>query len=593
MSTGGLTFGTQKATLALACDNGVKEDDPRVMRRTNEAIQELLLSVDPRTDGALIPVGTMATYYVPIIFGYLPDAPHVGQTSPLLYLPPELENAIEWHILPPGTANLNTDVSQGSVARLVNPSTYVDPESVQDDPLDDKGLVPSIGDPTILQRLYVYPGASTSATVSVTGKKRFIPITSDDDYLIIQHVPAVKRMIQGIERMEARNGLKDGLDYKAEAIKMLSDEIKNHLSDPMGVMRNVSDFRNDLINFATDTFGHLRARIALEVPGMKGMGRSELGYMLDQSEREAVDHHNFLGRTERYSLEDGPNQLEYATTNDPATVLPVPDFEVLRLLVIAQHTPPAGVQPPADATPARQQAFALIERNLAASVESLRTAAHLTALGQYPAGSKGWTVARIGLELPKALEYTVNRLAGALERAELRLMEDGTWKGCIEEFNATVTNGHIYWPARVEAVLSIIINGHHASIRSIFYKYVKDGPGQACCTCNGRFEDEGEKYFPSSGDRRRVYRAFLNDGTPITAVCKLRWLKKELTDQMTIQNLNALRIMTDGILTQQDDAAAASAEMILNKELREYLRGIELTFPNLSYAGVGDLGRVL
>ena len=43
----------------------------------------------------------------------------------------------------------------------------------------------------------------------------------------------------------------------------------------------------------------------------------------------------------------------------------------------------------------------------------------------------------------------------------------------------------------------------------------------------------------------------------------------------------------------QDDAAAASAEGILEKELREYLKGIELTFPNLSYAGVGDLGGVL
>ncbi len=575
-----MTFGAAKDTLRLVVDNGVDVTDDRILRRTNEAIQELLCAVDPRTDQMLVPVGCFASYQV------------TTTVNGILLLPKELENAVSWFVVPPATGYGNPDVSQG-YTQLTNPSTYVDPTLQHDNPLEYQGLAPDPDDPTILRVQLRYQSLGAGAVVSLTGKRRFQPITGDADYLIIPNVPAVKLMIQAIEYRENRDP--SWKDLKMESVKILSDECKNHQMDPTDTMRHKSDYESDLTIFPEGTMGFVRARMALEVPGMMQMGRIELARALNQAMREAVDHFNYLGRTERYSLEDGPNQIVLgAQILDPALPLPFSNFEVLRLLMIAQRVPPAGVQQPEDAAPGRQTALSLIERDMAQASDSARTAAHLAALSQYPIGSKGWTVGRIGLELPKALEFTVNRLTGALERAELRLMEDGTWKGCVEEFNATITNGHIYWPARVETVLAIILHGHHAPIRSIFYKYVKDGPGQCGCTCEGRFEDEGEKYFPNSGDRRRVYRALMDgEGTKITAVCKLRWAPKELEDQMTIQNLNALRIMTDGILTQQDDAAAASAEMILNKELREYLKGIELTFPNLSYAGVGDLGGVL
>lgn len=631
---GGITFGVARPTLSLVADNGVDPIDVRVMRRTNEAIQELLLSTDPRTNGPLIPVGCMASYFV------------TADTDGNILLPPQLENALSYFIVPPGNAYGDSDTSQGWYS-LLNPATYVDPYMVHDNPLIDYGLVPDPSNPTVLRRRFGYNGATPLAVVAVTGKKRYIPITSDADYLIIQNVPALKMMIQAIERREARNGLADGQAYKAEAIKMLSDEIVNHLMDANDSLRRSGDYRKDLQTLPVNSYGYARARLAFEIPGMMQMGRREIGFFLNQAVREAVAQHNFLGRTERYSLGSGPNQLVYVEPVLPTDLLAYTDFEVLRLLVIAQRTPPEGTQPPQTENPSRvhafslierdmaasvekdrllayriggleegsygktvqrlgveipgflelsilqignlliqahreavdhhnflgrterysfedgpnqlahfdytsdadqltfpnfevlrllvlaqrtpdtsppvpdaapslkQQAFSIIERDMAAEVEAQRTSLHLAALNTFPRGTRGYVVATIGLNVPMALQYTVNRLGGIVDRAEMRLMEAGLWKGCIEEFCAPVVAGHIVMPNRVESILAADLDGAPIYLRSIFFKYLQNGPGDYDCTCGGQLEDEGE-ILMNDGYRRRKYRLNSSGGSSVS-----------------------------------------------------------------------------
>lgn len=440
----GLTFGSQKDTLRLVCDNGVDVTDARVMRRTNEATQELLAE--------LIPVGGMMT--ADILIG----------ADGFFLLPKEMENAITYSILDSdATVNGQSDVRQGWY-NIVNQFAYVDPSQAHDNPLGDWFLVQDPLDPTILRRRYRYPGGTEGSIVRVTGAKRYLPITQDSDYLIIQNVPALKRMIMSIERYE-NNQTDDGDKLKARAVEMLQAEVRKHLLDPMRALGRKANWEADLVTFQQGSKGWIRARLALELPNAQSMGKEEIGRLLD--------------------------------------------------------------------------------------------------------------------------------------RTELRLLEMGLFKGCLEEFDATITDGHIYFPSRVETVLAASFCGTPINIRSIYFKYQQNGPGSFDCSCGRRLEDEGEEFFPNSALRRRKYRARVGSpGEKILCVCKLRWAPKEPADQMTITNLEAHRLMGTSILLEQQEkwqeaaAARMEAKEVLDDELREYLSGIQhtvaLTTDTFGYNDLGD-----
>lgn len=83
----------------------------------------------------------------------------------------------------------------------------------------------------------------------------------------------------------------------------------------------------------------------------------------------------------------------------------------------------------------------------------------------------------------------------------------------------------------------------------------------------------------------------------LSAVCKLRWVPKKPTDQMTIRNLEAIRLMATAILHEQNDKwdeadkAKDAAEKSLKRELQEYLGGIKHTVPMISNGyGMSDIG---
>lgn len=85
-----------------------------------------------------------------------------------------------------------------------------------------------------------------------------------------------------------------------------------------------------------------------------------------------------------------------------------------------------------------------------------------------------------------------------------------------------------------------------------------------------------------------------------TAVCKLRWVSKLPSEQMTIANVEAMRLMMTAIILEQQDkfneaeAAQRKAEMVLDRELRGYLAGIKHTPTTIdSGASNDDLGGYL
>jgi hypothetical protein len=170
----------------------------------------------------------------------------------------------------------------------MNDSVYLDPTQHHDNPLIDLGLVADGRDPSILRRTYKYPGISTPGAVIVcTGAKRFVPLTSDEDYLIVQNVEAIKCVILSIERYE--NNDPDGaVKYRKSGIDLLEAEVKKHIMDPRNYMRRKSNYQDDTVNFAENTLGWVRGNIALDIDQALKTGKIDLTWSINQVERRLM-----------------------------------------------------------------------------------------------------------------------------------------------------------------------------------------------------------------------------------------------------------------------------------------------------------------
>jgi len=131
----------------------------------------------------------------------------------------------------------------------------------------------------------------------VTGAKRYRPITSDDDYLIVQNIWALKLMIMAIERTENGN-MADGAALRQQSLDLLKAEVKKHQLDPRNTMRRKAEYDADLVNYLPTTFGYVRARLAHEVPGGLNIGKSELTRLLEQAEMRLMDKGHWVGTFE-------------------------------------------------------------------------------------------------------------------------------------------------------------------------------------------------------------------------------------------------------------------------------------------------------
>lgn len=280
MISGGLKFSDAAPMLSGVVENGIDPNDPRVMARTNEATKIIM--------DYLICVGGMATF----------DVTAVGT---ILLLPKELENGIEFEVLGKAKVRGQTDVTQGFYSLVAN-ATYVDPSLAMDNPTVDQGLVPDPVDPSILRRQYNYPGLDVNSVVRVTGAKRFLPITQNNDYLIVQNIEAIKLVILSLERNE-NNAQQEGVGYRQQALELLQAEVKKHLLDPGNYMKRKAAYEDDIVTFPINTFGWMRARIALEVPAAMQRGKSQLTRILEMAEMRLMEKGMWRGTMKQYEAD--------------------------------------------------------------------------------------------------------------------------------------------------------------------------------------------------------------------------------------------------------------------------------------------------
>lgn len=265
---GGLQFKDAAPMICGVVDNGVSPDDSRVLVRLNEATKIII--------DYMIPVGGMMIANI------------TGQ-SRFLVLPNVMENVIEAHPLSPDTgAYGNKDTAQAWY-ELVSGSAYVDPSSAMDNPLMDFGLNGNPDDPSDVRRVYFYPGLDPAdAVVQCTGAKRFIPLTNDEDYLIVQNIEAIKCIILSIERYE-NNAPDEAQKYRQSGMDILQAEVKKHMFDPRNYMFRKSGYLQDIADFREGTLGWTRAQVALDLPEALRMSKRDLTWAIQQAERRLME----------------------------------------------------------------------------------------------------------------------------------------------------------------------------------------------------------------------------------------------------------------------------------------------------------------
>lgn len=271
---GGLQFKDVAPMISGVVDNGVCADDPRVMVRLNEATKIIL--------DAMIPVGgNIAAQVIPI-----PEFPR------FFILPPQFENVIEARVVSPGDAKVygDKDVKQSWYEIVsTNGSAYLEPEQQMDNPLIDVGLVTNPNDPSDLRRVYFYPGLDpATATVQFQGARRYLPITNDEDYLIVQNVEALKCIILSIERYE-NNAVADAQQYRQTGLQMLEQEVKKHMMDPRNFAVRKAAYLQDIQTFAQNSLGWVRGQIALDLPQAMHTGKRDLTWHINQAERRVME----------------------------------------------------------------------------------------------------------------------------------------------------------------------------------------------------------------------------------------------------------------------------------------------------------------
>lgn len=66
-----------------------------------------------------------------------------------------------------------------------------------------------------------------TTTVNVLAKLRYIPVSADNDYIIIPNLPAIKDMVMSIDKAE-KHLVGEAEYYEGRAIRELANELKNH-----------------------------------------------------------------------------------------------------------------------------------------------------------------------------------------------------------------------------------------------------------------------------------------------------------------------------------------------------------------------------
>lgn len=213
-----------------------------------------------------------------------------------------------------------------------------------------------------------------------------------------------------------------------DAVRLASDPTKFSAFDLIerNIMRDVEGDRKTQFQALEtsgnqNTFGGLVGRIGLETFDKYRNTLGRVASYVNQAHQMAVDHHNFLVRREELN-ETGATEMTFSArditnaTDKAATFDARIPAEVIRLLAVALMMMDAGA-PVSEAANMKQQAVALIERNVVTAVEKARRTAFQTLATASNQNTFGGLAGRIGLETVARYRLSEARIKSYINQA--------------------------------------------------------------------------------------------------------------------------------------------------------------------------------
>jgi hypothetical protein len=274
-----------------------------------------------------------------------------------------------------------------------------------------------------------------------------------------------------------------------------------------------------------------------ELPNGVTIPTNRLTTYLSQASTEIGAHQDFLQRREDYS---GP--------------APTPTYEQKKMLVESYLATSAGQ--PDVATALKQQALALIERDVMTAIEAARRTTREALLASAN-DSFGYHWGRIGLELPEAYKLSDSAVKRMVNAAEEQLMFAGKWVGTVAEYTLAVNaTGEFFLPREVETILFLSFDGDPKPVHDRLNEWIRGGTGYRETDDSWRegAVDRGEVIDPADGFLKRKYWITLPNVVPtVRILAKRRFVPHAAdADKMYLRNYQAIYEATKGILLGGD-----------------------------------------
>ena len=367
--------------------------------------------------------------------------------------------------------------------------------------------------------------------------------------------------------LDAARILEEQAFVKLEELVTLSLETKRH-----------SEYQTLLDNATRNTYGWVKARLALELPNGLKLSDKELTDLVLKAQEKLVSHYNFLIKSGRLGVKKPINSINITNTPSNSTLLHIPDFEATKAAVLAVSSLSSGQADLALAMEKEAQMY--LEKNLITELETERHTIYLTALNSASPDSFGYFKARLALDLSDGLRLSDAEVGRLINRAQETLILRGKWPGTVEEIKMTMPeDGNIYLPFNIETVLSAALpNGRPIPIYGRSYDYHENGPGYSTADSNNQdpaLIDRGETI--AEGRRVRVY--FVRGNLGEDKCIRLLYKRKAIphtsdSEKMYLLNYPAILEMVLGFQAQSASPEKAkyheeNAIRLLRAELEE------------------------
>jgi len=570
-----MTFGEIKSEIARVVDNGVPSTDVRVVQRVNQAQRRL--------HAIRAWLGTLAKYKVDVV-------------TDIITLPYQLESIVRVE------KNTNTNLPSGSILLCDNAYVFIH-DSGELVPLN---FVPIGSVANVIQFRIDSSVSPMPSTIVVTGKKRMVDVVNDSDELIISDLEALKLMVLALYR-EENNQIDMASALQAKAVEHLAYKTDMAVEEARRLV-----YQAKLSTQATNTMGYVRSKLGLDLEFGIKLEDGKLFDLVNKAQDLLITKKRLLLSSLRYGVKDGLTLPTYSYIVSDSTVLPVSNYQIVKLAVLAltalslsSKNAQLNIE---QAAKFEAEAIKMLEEELNVELESKRHGTYTTALSTATSGTLGYMKARFALEAPNGLRLSDSELTRFINQSEEQCMRMGTFVGTIKTYTLTInqTDGLVYVPNDVEAILGATFNGAPIPVYDEFYDFKENGPGYqqtdidvhntSNLTSSPCMVARGETRIDNVQYRSYFIRGNWSSSSYVRLLVKKRPVyKTQDSDVMSIKNYPAIFNMALAALTITSNAEQSAmheqkALLLLRDELRESKTGehhsIQIQANNFALGGV-------